>query len=435
MGKNWRFITNGFTSPRTMGLAYDSSPNTIYSVNQNSGVFISTDFGESWSLKSNGLNASVTAQICFDKDETLYAASYLNGVHRSTNNGDSWDLTVNGIANFRTRSIYWTKDGYLILGTEDGYYYSTDRGNNWYHGIYFLRKTIHKIIEDHKGNWYFATWGGSMVRSTNKGQTWAEAITEFVVSLAVDSSGNLYAGTNSGRIYKSSDSGEVWFFSDIGLPTGSTIMDIEVSPSGGKILAGTYCHGLFVSLNQGQSWEDISFGGLEQKAVYSIGLRSDEEIFTSIYNDDEIYYTSTGGGNWLSCNNEMNMIETNDFIVDKEGYVFAATQEGVWKTISDTFTVVVNAEEQIVKEFSLTQNFPNPFNPITTIEFTITVHSEVSLEIYDILGRKIKTLIEGNLSEGIHNVKFDATGFKSGIYIYVLRSAKHTLAKKMILLR
>ena len=72
------------------------------------------------------------------------------------------------------------------------------------------------------------------------------------------------------------------------------------------------------------------------------------------------------------------------------------------------------------KEYSLSQNFPNPFNPTTTIRYDLPFDSKVSLKIYDTLGKKIITLVEKEQSAGYKEIKFNGSSFASGVYIYRL---------------
>ncbi len=72
------------------------------------------------------------------------------------------------------------------------------------------------------------------------------------------------------------------------------------------------------------------------------------------------------------------------------------------------------------KEYSLSQNFPNPFNPITTIRYDLPLDSKVSLKIFDILGNEVKTLLEKEQSAGYKEIKFNGSSFASGVYIYRL---------------
>jgi hypothetical protein len=85
--------------------------------------------------------------------------------------------------------------------------------------------------------------------------------------------------------------------------------------------------------------------------------------------------------------------------------------------------------------YSLEQNYPNPFNPATTIKYQIAKAGNVSLKIYDVLGKEIKTLVNENQAEGFYNIKFDASKLTSGVYIYRLKSNNFVSSKKMILVK
>jgi hypothetical protein len=86
-------------------------------------------------------------------------------------------------------------------------------------------------------------------------------------------------------------------------------------------------------------------------------------------------------------------------------------------------------------DFSLSQNFPNPFNPSTIISYRIINPSKVILNIYDLLGRKIRTLVNEYKSPGHYSVSFNALNLSSGIYIYQLASGDKIAVKKMLLLK
>ncbi len=86
-------------------------------------------------------------------------------------------------------------------------------------------------------------------------------------------------------------------------------------------------------------------------------------------------------------------------------------------------------------EFSLSQNFPNPFNPITVISFALPEASEVKLEIYNIVGQKVATLVDGQLEAGEHIVRWDGRDVASGVYLYRLEVGEFVETKKMILLK
>jgi len=95
----------------------------------------------------------------------------------------------------------------------------------------------------------------------------------------------------------------------------------------------------------------------------------------------------------------------------------------------------VDNEEVKVLSFSLTQNFPNPFNPVTTINYSLDINSYVNLVIYNIIGEKVETLVSEFQNAGNHKINFNASNLPSGIYFYKLVSNSRVLVKKMLLIK
>lgn len=92
-------------------------------------------------------------------------------------------------------------------------------------------------------------------------------------------------------------------------------------------------------------------------------------------------------------------------------------------------------EANIPEQFYLSQNYPNPFNPSTTIEYGLNEAGPVSLIVYDIIGRKIQTLVDQNQFEGNYKVNFNASSLASGVYFYRLIAPNKILTKKMTLIK
>lgn len=88
-----------------------------------------------------------------------------------------------------------------------------------------------------------------------------------------------------------------------------------------------------------------------------------------------------------------------------------------------------------VKEFKLNQNFPNPFNPTTTISFTVPKRSDVSLKVYNIIGQEIATLVNGEKNTGTYSINFNAEELPSGIYFYKITAGEFSSVRKMMLLK
>ena len=86
-------------------------------------------------------------------------------------------------------------------------------------------------------------------------------------------------------------------------------------------------------------------------------------------------------------------------------------------------------------EFSLEQNYPNPFNPSTTISFSLNKENHIIINLYNVLGQKIRTLVSGNFTAGRHSINFDASNLSSGTYFYELKAGDRHIVKKMNLVK
>jgi hypothetical protein len=104
---------------------------------------------------------------------------------------------------------------------------------------------------------------------------------------------------------------------------------------------------------------------------------------------------------------------------------------GAWSVISAVETV----GEDVPTEFALSQNFPNPFNPTTTIEFALPRAANVELKVYNLLGEVVATVAQGAFDAGYHQVTFNAANLASGIYFYSIEADDFTSVKKMTLLK
>ncbi|MFA6542356.1 MAG: T9SS type A sorting domain-containing protein [Bacteroidota bacterium] len=94
-----------------------------------------------------------------------------------------------------------------------------------------------------------------------------------------------------------------------------------------------------------------------------------------------------------------------------------------------------NTPELLPEKFSLEQNFPNPFNPTTMINYQLPMNSFVTLKVYDMIGREIAALVDAEQSAGTYSVAFDGSGLSSGLYFYSLQTKNFTVTKKMLLLK
>lgn len=131
------------------------------------------------------------------------------------------------------------------------------------------------------------------------------------------------------------------------------------------------------------------------------------------------------------------MIAPTDVGLTADGltaYVSDAVAQKVFQFKYTTATSVETATQSPL-EFSLHQNYPNPFNPTTMIAFTMRSAGPVRLEVFNLVGQRVATLVEGELSAGIHHRFFDGAGLASGAYSYTLTTPEGVLSRTMMLVK
>lgn len=113
---------------------------------------------------------------------------------------------------------------------------------------------------------------------------------------------------------------------------------------------------------------------------------------------------------------------------------FADQTQGVW-ILKNNLVTNIKDDTPFIHNYKLYQNYPNPFNPVTIIEFEIPQKEKVLIEVFDLLGQRIKILLNEEMEKGKHSINFNAFGLSSGIYFYRIRTKETTVTKKMVLLR
>jgi len=104
-------------------------------------------------------------------------------------------------------------------------------------------------------------------------------------------------------------------------------------------------------------------------------------------------------------------------------------------SIAGIITNAVSVEDDAPAAFSVAQNSPNPFNPTTTIGFNITDGGNVSVDVFNVAGQKVDTLVNGYMEAGSHSVVWDASGFSAGVYFYTVKSVDFSKTMKMTLVK
>ncbi len=383
------------------------SDSNIFAGTEGDGIFVSTDNGENWIDRNNGLQDKVIHTI-FINGKTIYAGTE-TGAYISTNNGKNWDIINSGLSGLSGLGVWsfavsnFMGDSIIFAGTWSGVYSSTNNGANWEAAGLSTTMPVNSIIV--RNNFIFAaTLAGGVFYSQSNGFGWKDisikvsglgvpdAIIPVYSLAAIDT--NVIAGAGPGYFYYTSfAAGNFAHSTSIGnMPILCFAMHYE------QLLAGDLGGYISLSNSNGKTWKNLP-PPLTNQTLYSLAL--------------------------------------------KNSYIFAGTGNGVWRSLYPETTTNVENLKEAQSGFELEQNYPNPFNPSTSIKYNLPSSWEgeksgvrlVTLKIYNLLGKEIATLVNEQQAPGNYQVKFNGSNLASGVYIYRLQVGNLVSTKKLMLLK
>lgn len=397
-GTTWKGVPIGFPNVTLM----QESPNhelyfTVGGIAYQN-LYRSADFGVSWKPLNTGVVGIPI--VGFYGDTILVGDNYYPAtIYRSIDNGNSFQpisniSVLNGYVNALVGTIYNT----IIAGTSNGIYRSIDHGKNWTKVSTNAVSSLQQL-PDGTMYGYREFYGTGVYRSTDSGSTWQELKNGMgltvIHALSIAQSGDVFAGTEGG-LFRSTNQGDEW----VRIDTQKTAKP----------------YGIYTAVNRDGK---IFFGGAKN------GINS------------ECYQSADNGVTWDhigSMSTIDNQASMKGLFASSNGHLFGATGAGVFRSINST-TEVGNASGSLPGSFSLSQNFPNPFNPATIITYEMQKTDPVVIRVYDAIGRVTATLVNQVKEAGTHSVTFDASHFAAGVYFYQMMSGNFIAAKKMLLLK
>lgn len=388
----------------------------------------------------------------------IYAGSHTT-LYRTTNSGLIWDTLTSGIGAYRIQIHPSLPSIVYIAGAGPNgkpVMKSTDFGLSWIKAdsgikpILFAENNILLFDCKHPDTLYFATSslsGGRFYKSTNAGTSWAayadsSPVRNGIISLSVgiDSTNLLLAGADIGSgLLKSTNGGQSW--ASIHILNLGSISDIGIDArSNQRIYLLSSGLKFSTTLNGGATWEsstaDLPSGDTTIFTKFiNIYPGKPNNIFMYVYSQHVgfgfIAASSDYGKTWrrMSKPPVANIMQMSIFPSGET--IYACGEEGLFKFNGELLTIykpLINS-----MQVRLFNNFPNPFNPETTIEYRINKKQHIHLEIFDVLGNKIKILVNQAQESGNYSLKFNAKDLASGIYFYKLTTENEIYFKKMVL--
>jgi photosystem II stability/assembly factor-like uncharacterized protein len=351
------------------------------------GTILHTDDGGSnWKLLSN-VTTNDLFGICFTDAEIGTAVGDSGTILRSTDGGTNWIMQPSGItAKLRDVAFYNAN-----IGTACGDY-------------------------------------GAIIRTTNGGKDWMRKTSGAVKHLwgvwNMGTSVSIVVG-DSGTILRSDDDGETWMNQTSG--TQETLSAVYFSDVNTGFVFGEYT--ILRTTDGGTNWSKQFRPEILWRASFT-----DASTGTAV--GGVVLRTSDGGASWIKQEVRANyMFLGVSFSDAKTGTAVGLDNGGVvYRTTTGGATWIEDQKPNPI-QFHLEQNYPNPVASSTTIPFSLTRYEYVSLRVYDLLGRQVAVLVDGERTPGQHAVPFDASGEAPGLYFYKLRTGSVIEMRKMVVIK
>ncbi len=459
-GAPWRIINSGLRARNVLALAVNPGQE-LFAGAQLGGVFRSSNSGDNWTEVNNGLTNTDVITITGNQEGDIFAGTFVNGVFRSSDNGDNWEPVNEGLACACALSLSSSPDGMLFVATTEGVFRSVDKGDTWTpvnNGLggpgdatdrsadakqmSFLESTLYapaqgraswlrqvafqstsgviELIMSGQGTLFAGTFGRGIFRSLNNGDDW-QAFNQgldnkFVTAVSVSGVDQLFTGTLAGVFHFLN--AERWTLFNSGI-TNSNINDFTFTP-GGTAFVATNGGGVARLAPGSTTWEPVNLG-LESLFVNYLAHTEGGDLLAGT--DGAGFFLSRDqGDHWQAENEGLTNLQVLSLYVNPNGDFFAGTYgSGVFR--SREAITAVDVRQVSPTRFALGQNFPNPFNPETRIEFTIPAAAQVTLKVYNLLGQEVRTLVDGPLAAGSRSIVWDGRNHLgadvgSGLYVY-----------------
>ncbi|MCX6137637.1 MAG: T9SS type A sorting domain-containing protein [Ignavibacteriales bacterium] len=432
-------------------------PNRIF-FGTDGGVFESTDGGESFAGRNGGL---ITTQ--FYNGFANAATDSLVAVGGLQDNGtvkyqgaSSWNKVYGGDGGWcaidpLNRNILYEEYVYLAIAK------STNGGSSWkdiftsnadssnFIAPFVVAPSNGSVLYAGAKKIFKSTDGGTSWTATNGG-TVLNGVNISCIGVSNSNADTLIAATGQRtnpifQIFRSTNGGTTWTKTSSAIPNRYPT-DIEFDPSSSSVaycsFSGYGTSHIFASTDAGLTWSDIS-SNLPDIPVQSVTL--DPAAPSQIYlgTDIGVYRSTNGGVFWEEFNDGMPPAMVLDLRFSlKDHRLRAATfGNGVYQR---KIPLPVSSGARTVNTlapsaFALRPNYPNPFNPSTTIGFSIPHETRVSLAVFDIGGRLVGSLVDGLLSAGTYSVRWNADTFSAGVYLIRMTADSYTSVHKALLLK
>lgn len=463
----YKSTNGGISSTQVSGAYFDmhsyahhpTNPNILYVVSDG-GVYRSTNFGDSYQDANAGL---LTSQF-YNGFST--SASDSNMALGQTQDRFGWKYVGSttwpsgGVDEIGWTAINQTNDQIQYAGNRNGggIFKSTDRGSSFVSSSTGISGGVpawnspFALSHSNPNILYFAR--SIVFKSTNAAANWTatnsgaplDGNPALAIAVAPTNPDTVFVGTipNNGlgrtRLHRTTNGGVSW--SDVtGTLPNRYVMDIAVDPNNSRIVyvavGGFDTVRIAKSTNAGATWLDAS-GSLPNVPTTALAFDPFNSNIVYAGNDIGVFVSSNAGGSWSSFNEGLpDAVLVADLIVSPTGRKLrlASHGNGVFERSLASGATGVPVNLQIPSHPLLVENYPNPFNPVTTIRFSVAAPTHVTITVYDVAGRLVATLLDERVGSGMHATSWTATAVAGGVYFCRVQAENATVTRKMLLLQ
>ena len=384
-------------------------------------------------------------------NQTLYDIEFLNRntgwvvgvggtIKKTTNGGVNWISISHPVGTKLLSSIHLVDSNYAyVVGDFETIIKTTDGGGSWieirdgligegksYGGLFFINRDTGWICGN--GQYILKTVdGGKHFDSTYL--FWG-ILTDMYFK---DFNTGVMSGETGGT-FKTTNAGVSWFRTPVSLPTNQpSFRKLSfINNDTGWIAGGD--GRVFRTSNCGSTWDSIHHLNTLPNVMYCAEFVNNNTGWVS-GEEGIIYKTTDMGSSWVrQISNINNLITSLWFYNDSIGWGSCGHGK-IIHTINGGLTGIEQLNNEVSNNFILYQNYPNPFNGQTTFEFEVNEKNNYKFIIYDILGREISKLFDGNLNRGVYKINFNSEDLNSGTYFYRLISEYNILTKTFQLIK
>jgi photosystem II stability/assembly factor-like uncharacterized protein len=383
-------------------------------ISATSGLFLSTDSGTSWTPVNSGLPAlSVYSYYGLEVNgiNDMVAASQ-SAIYLSTNRGITWTLVDSLGKDKYINSLAINNAGDIFAGMyDDSIYHYTNNGTSWFKASSSVSMADVDLTSDFNYN---------------------------ITCIAINGAGDLFAGTMERGLYRSADNGTNWARVDHDLPLWTKeIRSIAISNTG-DIFAGTHEEGVIRSTDNGETWTTINSGLDPEWGGYGFAMYN-SNIF--VKNSTGVFFSTNNGTTWTPFNSGLptgiNDLYGIKSLVVSGNDIFITTDSAVWRRpISETKSVIhENTRQRIVQKTMFNIRTSNRNSPYVTIEFSLQHSAQVHIDIYNLSGYKLKSIVNKYLISGSHSFSFDARDISGGCYTVRMQAGLNSNTKSIPIFR